>query len=439
MTLIIEKARIADLFGTYCEQGHIVVRDGRVETVGEGPAPGLPDAKHLDAGGRLLTPGLVNAHSHLYSALARGMPLEGYSPSGFRDVLEGLWWRLDRALDKQSIYASAVAGSLAHLRAGVTTVFDHHASPGAIEGSLSLLQQGVDEVGLRAALSYEVTDRGSMEERDAGIAENVRFAREVADNERFAAHMGLHASFTLEDVSLEKATAEAEPLGLPFHMHLAEGKEDPVHALQHHGVRTAERLDQFGILGEGTLLAHGIHLSQAETALLAERSPTVVHNPRSNMNNAVGAPKVQRMLARGIPIGIGTDGLGMGIIAEAFCARLLAHHADESPLALGDEALLSLLQHNYTLAQSYFGVPMGRAAPNYAADLVVWDYHPPTPMDADNVLAHLLFAAVSEGLTPYGVLAHGELLLWEHNIRHMDEHTALARSREAARALWPRV
>ncbi len=439
MALIIERARVADLFGTHWEQGHIVVQDGLVEAAGPGSALHAGAVTRLDADGRLVTPGLVNAHGHLYSALARGMPLSHFTPSGFRGILEGLWWRLDRALDARSIRASAVVGALAHLRAGVTTLFDHHASPVAIEGSLSLLRQGIDEVGLRAALCYEVTDRGGSEERDAGIAENVRFAREDTMEQRFAAHMGLHASFTLEDASLDKAAAAAEPLGLPFHMHLAEGKDDPVDALQQHGVRTAERLDRFGVLRQGTLLAHGVHLSQAETALLAERGPTVVHNPRSNMNNAVGAPKVERMLARGIPVAIGTDGFGTGIIAEALCARLLAHHTSESPLSLGDDALLSLLREGYTLAESYFGIPLGRAAPGHAADLVIWDYIPPTPMDESNMLAHLLFAAISEGLVPYGVVARGKLVLWEKKVQHMDERAALASASEAARALWSRV
>jgi len=437
--LIIDKARIGDFYGTYHEQGHIVVRDGVIETVGVGAAPDVPEARRVDAGGRLVTPGLVNAHSHLYSALARGMPLTDFSPGDFHSILEGLWWKLDRAHDNQSIFTSAVVGSLAHLRRGVTALFDHHASPNAVEGSLSLLRQGVEDVGLRAALCYEVTDRGTPAQRDAGIAENTRFAREVAESKQFAAHMGLHASFTLDDRSLEQAAAAAEPLGIAFHMHLAEGKDDPVHALQNHAMRTTQRLDRFGILCPGTLLAHGVHLSQEETELLAERGPTVVHNPRSNMNNAVGAPKVERMLARGILMALGTDGLGSGIITEAFCARLLAHHAEGNPATLGDGALLSMLRHNYALAERLFGLPLGRAAPGYAADLVIWNYDPPTPVDAQNVLAHLLFADLSEGLHPYTVLTQGNLVLWEGKVQRLDEQAALARGREVAQGLWARV
>ncbi len=439
MHLIIEKARIADLYGTYFQQGHIVIQNGLIKSVASGAAPEVPEARILDAGGRLVTPGLINAHSHLYSTLARGMPLSDFNPSDFRSILEGLWWRLDKAHDKESIHTSAMLGSLAHLRRGVTTVFDHHASPNTVEGSLSFIRQGVEEVGLRAALSYEVTDRGTTEQRDAGIAENVRFAQEVAESGQFAAHMGLHASFTLEDASLEQAASAAEPLGLGFHMHLAEGKDDPVHALQNHAVRTTQRLDRFGILRPGSLLAHGVHLSVEETELLAEKGPTVVHNPRSNMNNAVGAPKVDRMLARGIPMAIGTDGLGCGIFTEVFCARLLAHHAESNPVVLGDEALLSLLRHNYTLAEELFGMPLGRIGPGNAADLVIWDYVPPTPLDTENLLTHLMFADISEGLHPFTVLAQGNLALWEGKVQRLDEQAALARGQQVAQDLWARI
>ncbi len=439
MNVLIDNARIADLFGTCLERGHVIVEAGRIARVGEGASPAVPELKRLDAAGRLLTPGLVNAHAHLYSSLARGVPLAAFSPSGFREILEQLWWKLDRALDARSVYVSAQVGALALLRSGVTAMFDHHASPVAIEGSLSQLKRGLKEVGLRASVCYEITDRGGAAERDAGLAENVRFAQEEREPGRFAAHMGLHASFTLSDETLAKAAAASEELGLSVHMHLAEGKEDPVDALQRQGTRTAERLDRHGLLGEGALLAHGIHLAQAEVELLAERRGSVIHNPRSNMNNAVGAAKVSAMHARGVPIGLGTDGFGTSVIEEALCARLLAHHVEGSPTALGDDVLLDILGHNYTLAGRLFEVPMGHMKQGYAADLVLWDYDPPTPMEGPSVLGHLLFAAISEGLRPHGVLIAGEPVYWDGAHRTLEEHAVLAQSRETARALWSRM
>ncbi len=440
MATVIENAVLADPFGTFVERGYLIVEGDRIATVGAGAAPDVSGAEVIDAQGKLLTPGLINAHGHLYSSLARGMPLQGFSPRSFREILEGLWWKLDRALSLEDVYISALVGGIWHMRRGVTAIFDHHASPSAIEGSLSEIKRAVaGELGMRADLCYEVTDRGGTAERDLGISENVRFAKEDTEPGRVAAHFGLHASFTLSDESLEKARAAAEPLGLPFHIHLSEGKEDPVDSLQKYGVRTAERLDKFGILSEGTLLAHGIQLSGAELELLSQRPASIIHNPRSNMNNAVGAAQVTTMLSRGIKVGIGTDGFGCDILGEMLTARLLAHHTSGDPTALGDDELLSILRHNYELAGRFFGLPFGRLAEGYAADLVIWDYRPPTPLNRENLLSHLLFAGISEGLSPDTVFIAGRIRLRDGGFADVDELEIMAKARAAAEALWKRV
>ncbi|HQM38559.1 MAG TPA: amidohydrolase family protein, partial [Candidatus Bipolaricaulis anaerobius] len=220
MALIIERARIADLGGTCHPSGYLLIEGDRIAATSSGPAPEVAGAERIDAGGRLVTPGLVNAHAHLYSSLARGMPLPHFSPHSFREILDQLWWKLDRALDLDTVYQSALVGAVGHLRCGVTSLFDHHASPAAIAGSLSQLKRAISQVGLRADLCYEVTDRGGEREREEGIAENVRFAREEREGGHFAAHMGLHASFTLSDETLTRAGEAAAPLKLPFHIHL---------------------------------------------------------------------------------------------------------------------------------------------------------------------------------------------------------------------------
>ncbi len=440
MATVINNAVLADFSGTFIERGYLVLDGGKIERVGEGPAPEVPGAQVIDAEGKLVTPGLVSAHGHLYSSLARGIPLKRFSPKTFREILEQLWWLLDRALTLDDVYISALVGGIWHLRRGVTAIFDHHASPSAIEGSLSQIKKAiVDELGMRCDLCYEVTDRGGLAERDAGIAENVRFAKEDTVPGFAAAHMGLHASFTLSDESLEKAAAAAEPLGLSFHTHLAEGKEDPVDALQKYGMRTAERLDKFGILKEGTLLIHGIQLSGAELELLSERPASLIHNPRSNMNNAVGAAQITQMLARGIRVGIGTDGFGADILGELLVARLLAHHVTGDPTALGDADLLKILGHNYELAGKFFGLPFGKLGEGYAADIVIWDYDPPTPLDSGNLLSHLLFAGISEGLSPRKVLVAGEVRFADGAVLGVDEAEVMAKARERAAAMWKRL
>lgn len=437
--LLIEHVYLADFFGTFRENAYVIVEGDRISHVAEGAAPDVPGAIKLDGQGKLLTPALVNAHAHLYSSLARGIFLKTFAPRSFGQILEQLWWKLDRALDLEGVYLSAFVGGIAHLRRGVSALFDHHASPSAILGSLSQIKKALSVLGLRADLCYEVTDRGGPKERDQGIEENVRFAKEERIPGQFAAHFGLHASFTLSDETLAKCREAAEPLALGYHGHLAEGKEDPLDALQKYGVRTAERLDGFGILKEDSLLAHGIHLSQAELELLAEKKPVVVHNPRSNMNNAVGTAQVEKMLARGIPVALGTDGFGCDILGELLSARLLAHHALADPTAFNDAVAKKLLAQNYALAEKAFAMPFGKVCPGYAADLVLWDYEPPTPIDGGNFLAHLLFANISEGLRPVYVLIGGQIKLAEGKIPEVDETEILARAKQKARDIWSKV
>lgn len=437
--LLIENACLADFFGTFRGKGYVIVEDGRISRVGEGPVPEIPQATRWDAQGKLLTPALVNAHAHLYSSLARGIFLKTFVPKSFGQILEQLWWKLDRALDAEAVYLSALVGGLAHLHRGVSVIFDHHASPTAILGSLSQIKKALAELGLRADLCYEVTDRGGPKERDQGIEENVRFTKEERVPEQFSAHFGLHASFTLSDETLAKCREAAESLGLGYHSHLAEGKEDPLDALQKYGMRTVERLDQFGIVQENTIFAHGIQLSQAEVELLAEKKPTVAHNPRSNMNNAVGAAQVERMLGKGIPVALGTDGFGCDLLGELLAARLLAHHAEGNPLALSDDAARKILAQNYTLAEKAFGVPFGRLQEGAAADLVLWDYVPPTPISGRNVLSHLLFANISEGLRPSMVIIAGRIRLKDGQIEDVDEMGILARARQKAQEIWAKV
>lgn len=437
--ILVENACIADFFGIFVESGYALVEGERIAKVGTGPAPDVPDALRIEAQGRLLTPALVNAHAHLYSSLARGIPLRSFSPKSFGQILEQLWWKLDRALTLEDVYFSALVGGIAHLKRGVSVIFDHHASPAAILGSLSQIKKALSELGLRADLCYEVTDRGGEKERDLGIEENVRFAKEEVVPGRFSAHFGLHASFTLSDETLEKCRAAAEPLNLGFHSHLAEGKEDPLDALQKYGMRTAERLDQFGILRESSILAHGIQLSQAELELLAERKPTIAHNPRSNMNNAVGAAQVEKMVARGIPVALGTDGFGCDMFGELLSARLLAHHAQGDPTAFGDDVAKKILAQNYALAEKAFSVPFGKVAEGYAADLVLWDYVPPTPLNSANLLSHLLFANITEGLHPLYVIVAGEVRLENGKIPDLDEEAILAKARAKATEIWQRI
>jgi putative selenium metabolism protein SsnA len=419
---------------------NIVIDGDTVTSVGAAPKRPGPDAERIDLQGRLAIPGLINAHGHAYSALARGMAIPNYSPRSFAEILAQLWWRLDRALDPASVRASALVAAMDAARCGVTTVVDHHASPGCIPGSLGLVGNSFTKVGLRAALAYEVSDRDGPEAARLGIEENVRaLAQSPGEDGKKASLFGLHAAFTLSDHTLS-AVAAALPDGVGVHIHVAEGPEDEELSVARHGIRVVERLDRYGLLRPQSVLAHCLHLDDAEKDRVAERGAIVVHNPRSNMNNAVGAMDLEGLLRRGALVGLGTDGLGANMLGELFAAGLLQKHARRDPLAAGFGDLHRLLfANNPEIAERILGVRVGRISPGWKADIAVLDYGAPTPLDAGTVLGHLLFGVAVHALRVSDLFVGGRAVLREGGFVGIDEPGELARAREEAGALWQRV
>jgi putative selenium metabolism protein SsnA len=439
----IENVRVWDGGEGFVDGGVIRIDGGSIESVvaGRAPAETPHGVERLDGGRRLAVPGLVNAHTHLYSSLARGMALPGYSPASFTEILEQLWWRLDKALDPESVRASALAGAMEAARCGVTTLIDHHASPRAIPGSLDILKNEVcGRLGLRAALCYELSDRDGPSARDEGIEENARFLRSGSgDSGMCAGLFGLHASFTLSDETLGRV-AERIPNGAGIHIHVAEGPEDETSCVAEHGRRIVHRLDRFGLLRPSSLLAHCLHIDGEEKDLVAERGSIVVHNPRSNMNNAVGVFDLPGFLDRGIRVGLGTDGLGANMLSELFSAALLQKIANRDSLAAPFAALETLLfRNNPSIAGDLLGVRLGRIAPGHAADIALLDYEPPAPLAAGNVLGHLLFGAAVHTLHVGGLVVAGKPILWDGRFTTVDEEEVYARARGEAERLWKRA
>ena len=403
-------------------------------------AAGGPIDDVIEGEGRLAMPGLVCAHTHLYSSLARGMALGGFAPNSFSEILEQLWWRLDKGLDNDSVRASALVGAMEAARCGITTLVDHHASPHAIPGSLDILREEVcGRVGLRGAFCYEVTDRDGDDLAVQGIEENARFLSEAKDDPLCAAQFGLHASFTVSDRTLERVS-ERLPDGAGVHVHVAEGPEDETASLSEHGIRVVERLDRFGFLRPTSILAHCLHIDEAEKDLIAERGAIVVHNPRSNMNNAVGSFDLDGFLDREILAGLGTDGLGANLLAELFTAGILQKHNAGDPLAGGFPALDALLfRGNPGIAARLFGGRFGRIEAGGPADLVLIEYTPPTPLTAQNLLGHLLFGVSVHSLRVADLFTAGRPILRDGQFVEIDEAEAYAHSRQQADALWNRI
>ena len=395
-----------------------------------------PADQQWDAHGMVLMPGQICAHTHFYGAFARGMYIPGAPAKDFPEILERLWWRLDKALDLAGVQSSAEVCLVDAIRNGTTTLIDHHASQRAIDGSLDAIADAVITSGLRAALCYEVTDRDGLDAANAGIRENSRFIQKVkadANQKRVAATFGLHASMTLSDATLAACVAEAKR----FHVHVAEHPADEYDSIARSGKRTVERLHSFGITGPESIMAHCIHIDAWEMVLLKETGTFVTHQPRSNMNNAVGAADITTMLRGNMALCLGNDGFSNDMFTEMKVADLLQKVTHNDPRYLGaDKVIQMAVYNNRRLAGSFFEKPVGVIAPGAYADLILLDYYPTTPLSSANLPWHILFG-VSGGHV-HSTIANGQVLMRNRELLTMDEAAITARSREVAKQTWER-
>jgi putative selenium metabolism protein SsnA len=384
----------------------------------------------VDAGGRLLMPALINCHTHLYSTLARGMSLPGRPPRNFPQILEKLWWRLDRSLNADDIYYSALVGLVDYAKCGVATLLDHHSSPNACDGSLDVIERAFREVGLRGALCYETSDRNGKESALQGIGENVRFIRKLRGKESdnlIGAAFGLHAAFTLSDRTLREAVAANQRLCAPFHIHVAEDRCD---------AGAARRLCKLGILTERALAAHCVHVSDAEIGLLASRKVSVVHNPQSNCNNAVGTARLLDLMRRKVLVGLGSDGYSPRMWDEVRTAANLQKLSASDPRVGGAEAYAAAFLNNRRIVRQLWGWNVGRIETGARADLVLLDYFPPTPLDSENVFGHIVFGIGNA--TVDALLVNGRFVVRNKECVTMDERRLAGEAAAQAKSLWAR-
>jgi putative selenium metabolism protein SsnA len=404
----------------------VVIAGDRIASVGDAPA----SVARRDCSGTLVLPGNVCAHHHLYSALSRGMPYHLEPPRDFLQILQRIWWRLDRALDERSVRLSALAGGLDALHAGTTTVIDHHASPNFIDGSLDVIADALEELGLRSVLCYEVTDRDGMARAAAGLAENRRF---LARPRRLARGMvGAHASFTLCDDTLRACAEVALAAGVGVHIHVAEDDADQRDAEAAYGMNVVERLDRAGLLVPESLLAHCVRVTGQEVAEITSSGAAVAHNARSNMNNRVGYSPLVHGEAR---VALGTDGIGGDMITES---QVAFFRATEAGAAAGPGWPLRRLAEGARIAGRSFGEPAhGTIAPGAPADVSVLSYPPPAPLTAQNLPGHWVFG-VSAGQVR-DVIVAGELVVADRRSTRVDEAKIAQEAAREAKPLWERL
>jgi putative selenium metabolism protein SsnA len=414
-------------------QADVAVEGGRVMEVGPSMAHG---GERIDCGGCLVIPGNVCAHTHLYSALARGMPWPAglEPPADFVQILQRVWWRLDRALDHESVRDSALVGGMDALLAGTTTLVDHHASPNAIDGSLDAIAGALDELGVRSVLCYETTDRDGPERATAGVEENRTFLASVARGDHALARgmVGAHASFTLSDATLAACVDAAREAGVGIHVHVAEDEADQGDSEARFGTSVVDRLARAGAMTDDALLAHCVHVHPSEAGLIDDARATVAHNARSNMHNAVGRAPVAALHTA---VALGTDGIGADMFAEAQAAYWRAR---EDNVFDAPATTMQRLANGARFAGRLSNEPLlGRIEAGAPADVVVLAYTPPTPLTSDNLAGHWMFG-LSSGLVR-DVLVAGEPVVRDGRLTQVDQAALVARSTKQAEALWQRM
>lgn len=435
------------------ERGAVLVHNDHIAAIGADSElrQQHPDADYIDANGGLIMPSFLCAHTHFYGAFARGMAIPGDQPRTFLEILEKLWWRLDKLLTLEDTRASADVFLADAIRHGTTCVVDHHASPNAVDGSLDVIADAVAQAGIRACLAYEVSDRDGQSVIDAGIRENERFIRALRNERRqqaeagmIAASYGLHASFTLSPATLERCATGGAELGVGFHVHVAEDSSDEDDSMARYGVRTVDRLEAARILGPHSIAAHCVHVDGGEIGRLAATRSNSVHNPRSNMNNAVGRAPVEDMLQAGVNVGLGNDGFSMNMMQEMKAAYLLHKSALADPRVMPADLVLDIaFRRNAGIMEAVFSPfcddfpRVGELSVGAAADLVLLDYYPPTPMSADNFPWHLIFGIDAQHVS--STMAAGRWLMRNRQLLALDEERIHTRARELASALWKRM
>jgi len=414
----------------------IVIEGSEIRSVGQNIAANYPDAKVIDLDGDMVTPGIVCSHNHFYSGLARGIMANIKPCPDFVLILQNLWWRLDRAIDEEILYSSGMVCVLDAIKAGTTSVIDHHASPAFIKGLLNVLKSCFEKAGLRGILCYETTDRNGKDGTKEGVEENIEFAKGVdkdkAEGKRclVEAAIGGHAPVTLDDEALSMLADAIKSTGRGIHIHVAEDRYDVSYSHDLYRKDIMKRMEDFGLVNDKAIFVHGVHLGDPDIEILNNHDAFLIHNARSNMNNFVGyaakLPKVKNLA-------LGTDGIGSNMFEEMKVAYF-KHKDVGGSYWPGD--YLRFLHNGNILLERYFGQKFGRIEKGYKADLTIYDYDAPTPLVGENVAGHFVFGMSSRDVK--SVMVDG-VMVYENRRFPFDVKPIYEKASKEAKRLWERM
>lgn len=410
----------------------VIIENEIIIDTGRNVGDNYKSDKTLNLNNKFISTGLVCSHNHFYSALARGILAEINPCNNFLDILKNLWWKLDRALDEESLYYSGIIGALEAIKSGTTSVIDHNASPNFISGSLSTLKKGFETAGLRGILAYEITDRNGIDGMIEGVKESIKFAENIENDKRdlIETAIGAHAPFTLSDNSLEQIREAIKTTNRGLHIHVSEDETDPSYSNQQFGKDVLKRLDNFSLLNNKSIIAHGVYLTENDINILNERDSFLVHNPRSNMNNGVG---YMNNLYKIKNVGIGTDGISSNMFEEIKFA-FFKNNDSNGKLNMND--FMKFLQNGNMILERYFDNKFGKIEKGYIADIVIYDYIPPTNLVDENLAGHFIYGFSSRDVET--VIINGNIV-YENRSFPFETNSIYSEARAVAKKLWERM
>jgi putative selenium metabolism protein SsnA len=416
----------------------VEVDDGRIVSVKRSNR-GLKADEVIDATGKIVMPGLVCAHTHLYGMFLRGISLKINPPADFTQILQRVWWPMDETMTKEDAYASALISCLEFLKTGTTLFADTFSGPNAITGVLDKISLAVEQSGIRGILAFETTERRSRAEGAKGMKENERFIKKLRRRRarRVSGMVSVHASFTVSDELLQYARDVANRYKVPLTIHVSESLADVYHNYQTFGKRTVERLKENEVLGPDAVLAHCVHVNEDELEIIQKTAAKVAHNPMSNMLNAVGIAPVGKMLKMGIKTGLGNDGYIFDGFENIRAAYLLQKVAARDPRVISSREVLEMA--TISGAELYgLGNELGSIENGKHADIIIINPSTaPTPIRPDNVLEHLVNTVDGDDVET--VVVGGRILIRDRNVLSMNEDYVVNASRNSAEKLWKRL
>ncbi|MDI6803559.1 MAG: putative aminohydrolase SsnA [Bacteroidota bacterium] len=427
---LLKNGTILNLFPSEFKQNDVRISDGKIIETGKSLKQKAGE-EVVDCSGKFIMPGLVNSHTHLYSALARGMSGTKKPPANFVEILDKVWWKLDEALDEESVYYSALVGAIEAVKYGTTTLIDHHAAPNFISGSLDVIQKAMSDIGMRGILCYETTDRGGMKKRDKGLQENERFLLKNQNNPNFRGMIGAHASFTLSEDSMKKLGELVKKHKSGIHIHVAEAKADVFDAEENYKVNIIDRLENHGLLTNSSIIAHGVHLTAKEISKVSKYKTWLIHNPRSNMNNRVGYAPLNLFGER---TALGTDGFPADMFEEA---KIGFFRNQESVHQTRFTRIAEMLQTGQMIVSEFFGEKFGVISKGSQADLVILDYKSPTPLSKENLIGHFIFGMNSSIVE--SVMINGKWVMWNRQFFGVDEEVVMREAQKVTQKFWKRM